>query len=138
MTILYQAIRTPDGTLLESTHRWDCKEHLDKNGETYMIDGGNDYRRGSINKEKAEDLTLTTDMPHEHIRKHLTWGTYGINGDQPLSQVTLADMDTSHIEAVLSTQRISPAREEVMVEELRLRGAKIITKALEYVQRTRK
>ena len=122
MDILYQAIRTPDGTLLESKHREDFKEHVDKNGETYMIYGGNDFRRGNVNIEKAEDLTLTTDMSHEHVRDRLTWGTYGIKGDQPLRYVTLANMDTSHIEAVISTQRISPARKEVMAEELRFRG----------------
>jgi len=120
--IIYQAIKTPDGTILESSHRHDYQEHVDANGETYIIDGGHDYRRGSINKEPAEDLTLTTDTPHEYLRTHLTWGTYGINGDQPKTYVNMGDMDIGHLEAILSTQYISPARRQVYQEELRRRG----------------
>lgn len=118
--LLYQAIRTPDGTLLESLHRHDYKTHKDANGETYMIDGGTDYRRGSLNKEKAEDLSLTTDSPHEILRDFLTWGTYGINGDQPRWEIKLKDMDTAHIKSVLQLN-IGPARTQVYQEELRRR-----------------
>ena len=43
--IIYNAIRTPDGTVIESKHRWDYQAHTDANGQLYAVDGGNDYLR---------------------------------------------------------------------------------------------
>ena len=38
------------------------------------------------------------------------WGSHGRNGDEPLKQRKLVEMDTDHLEAVLITQsQISPA-----------------------------
>ncbi len=118
--LIYQAIKTPDGTLLESLHRHDYKTHKDANGETYMIDGGTDYERRSVNKEPAEDLSLHSSMDHNLLRDKLVWGTYGINGDQPLTHVSLKDMETGHIEAVLGL-RISEGRASVYRNELEFR-----------------
>lgn len=38
--IVYSAIKTPDGTILESKHVHDYQSYLDANGETYLLDGG--------------------------------------------------------------------------------------------------
>ena len=67
--ILVNSIRTPDGTVLTSKHRHDYVTHTDKNGEMYMVDGGSDYLRRSVNEEEAEDLTVTSDSPIEDIRR---------------------------------------------------------------------
>jgi len=40
MNLIANALRTPDGTVLESKSRHDYKEYIDANGKTYMIDGG--------------------------------------------------------------------------------------------------
>lgn len=103
-TLLVNAIITPDGTRLESLHRHDYQTHIDANGEEYMIDGGLDYVRRSINKQPAIDAFVYTDDGHDVIREQFLWGTYGKNGDQPLQMKPLKSLDKEHIEAILKTQ----------------------------------
>lgn len=118
MEIIYNALKTPDGTLIESRHRHDCQFHLDENGKEYMIDGGLDYVHATAHGDE-EFITLTLDDDHETIREYVTWGTYGIDGKQPLTLVRLKDMDTDHIEAVLETQgRMRPSLRMAMEAEL--------------------
>lgn len=102
--LLISAIITPDGTRLESTHRHDYQTYTDANGDEYMLDGGTDYIRRSVNKERAADAFVYTDDKHEVIREVFKWGTYGKNGDQPLEMKLLKSLDTEHIEAILRTQ----------------------------------
>ena len=86
--LLRNAIKTPDGTLLESRFRHDYKEHKDMvSGEVYIVDGGLDYIRCSLNDVKPTKLHLYEDDPHEKIREEFSWGSYGINGDQPLHHI---------------------------------------------------
>ena len=122
--ILRNAIQTPDGTIIESRTRHDYKEYEDANGWTYMVDGGLDYVRRSVNKhEPAIDLSLTEAEPHFFLRDYVTWGTYGKEGDEPLSYKTIADMETEHIQAVLDTQRgMYPQIRDFMVAELEYRN----------------
>lgn len=103
--LLVSAIITPDGTRLESTYRHDYQTHVDANGEEYMIDGGTDYIRRSINNERATDAFVYTNDTHEVIREAFTWGTYGKYGEQPLEMKLLKSLDTEHIEAILLTQK---------------------------------
>ena len=121
MNLIANALRTPDGTVLESKSRHDYKEYVDANGKTYVIDGGLDYHRRSTNGDE-ENMCMYDDEPHETQVQVLTWGTYGINGDQPLQYKTIAEMDTSHIEAVLQTvKHIRPMIKTVMQNELKFR-----------------
>ena len=97
---VYSAIRTPDGTVLHSSHVHDYVHHIDANGETYVLDGGLAYTRTSVNNIPAENISLTTDDPHEEIRKVIKWGSYGRGGKGPLNKIPVKDMSNEHIVAV--------------------------------------
>jgi len=117
--IVYSGLRTPDGTLLESRHVHDYVSHIDEtNGKEYMLDGGLDYVRCSVNGDE-ELITLTMDDDHEEIRQHFSWGTYGIDADMPLTFIRLNEMRTDHIEACLDTiKSLSPKIKKVFENEL--------------------
>ena len=119
--LIRNAIQTPDGTIIESTHRHDYVTHTDANGKEYMVDGGLSYIRRSANGDEI-DMSLYNDQPHEVQRDVLTWGTYGIDGNQPLQYKTIADMDTGHLEAVVEMGGVCPVRRKCMQKELEFRN----------------
>lgn len=102
-TIVYNAIQTPDGTVIESRHVHDYQTYTDANGKTYMVDGGLDYLRRNAHDDYV-DLSVSLDDGHAAVREALTWGTRGVNGDQPLTYIKLRAMTTDHIKACLETQ----------------------------------
>ena len=111
-SLIYNAIKTPDGTILESAHRHDYKSYKDANGETYVID--------------QISLAVYDDAPHIVQRTIITWGSYGINGDQPLKLIKVCDMDTSHLENVLlNVASIRPTIKKCMIAELKARVARL-------------
>jgi hypothetical protein len=118
--LILNAMRTPDGTVIQSRHRHDYVTHTDENGKVYMVDGGLDYIRRSVHKDQ-EDMSLYDNEPHEVQAKVLTWGTYGKNGDQPLQHVSISEMSTAHIGNVLSMGNINPVHRKCMLEELKVR-----------------
>jgi hypothetical protein len=123
MTLVRNAIQTPDGTILVSRNRHDYQSHTDANGKTYVVDGGLDYIRASVHEDQISLAVYDTDE-FWLVRESVEWGTYGKDGDQPLSYVKLSDMDTAHIEAVLETQQlfIRPVIRKAMELELEHRG----------------
>ena len=116
--IILNAIETPDGTVLISRNRHDYQSHTDANGKTYMVDGGFDYLRRSAHTD-AKELSLYDDQPHSVQRETLVWGTYGLNGDQPLQYKTIASMETDHIEAVLVNCSPCLVIKNCMLQELK-------------------
>ena len=119
--IIYNAIRTPDGTVLQSRSRHDFKTYTDANGKEYMIDGGLSYVRCSANGDE-EHLTVTLEDAHAKVREVCDWGTYGINGDQPLTYKLLCNMSTNHINAVLkNVPSINLAIKIAMENEIKYR-----------------
>ena len=120
--IAYRMI-TPDGTIIQSRHRHDYQTHIDTvSGETYMIDGGNNYLRRSVNKMEATLECIMSNDSHDNIREVMTWGTRGKSGRDPLKWVFLKDMDTNHIEAVLDTQtQITSQIRSIFETELKYR-----------------
>lgn len=121
--IVYSALRTPDGTLLESRHRHDYVTHWDANGKHYMLDGGVDYIRSSAHGDE-EFIVVTLDDSHEVVREVVTWGTYGKNGDEPYRKVKLSEMSNAHIQACIETQHsMRPSFKEAMMNELTYRDS---------------
>jgi hypothetical protein len=97
--IVYNAIQTPDGTVLESTHHHDYKEYVDTNGKMYIVDGGLDYSRHSSNGDEVL-LTKYQDQSHEQIREHAFRAGYGKPGtsDYGTYRITrIADMDDEYL-----------------------------------------
>ena len=121
MRLIRNALQTPDGTIIESKHRHDYVTYTDANGKQYMVDGGLDYLRRNVHEDQI-DLSLYDDQPHEVQRELLTWGTYGINGDQPLQYKSIAQMETGHLEAVVKMGGICLVRKSCMLKELELRN----------------
>ena len=124
--ILVNKIQTPDGTILESKHRHDYVSHTDANGEYYMVDGGKDYLKRSINIIPAIDLTIEDDGSHELRRQYLTWGS---NYDKDMNRLPetiynpIKDMTSDHITAILEGgwAKNNPFYEELFKEELKFR-----------------
>ena len=104
--ILRNALRTPDGTVLESKHTHDFVMHRDRVTDNDIgIDGGHAYLRRIGSLAFCVDLSVTTKDDFELVRDAFTWGTYGKDGKQPRTEVKLQDMTSEHIQAVLDTQR---------------------------------
>ena len=120
--ILINKIQTPDGTVLVSRHRHNCVTYTDENGLEYMVDGGNDYLRRTMHQEHPhKELSVTTDDDHETIRDNFEWGTYEVDGNQPLRWVLLKDMSTDHIEAILKNCNNVSNYMQVLEHELKYR-----------------
>lgn len=103
--IVRNSMVTPDGTELVSNSRHDYKEHRDANGQLYVIDGGRDYLRRSVNEgAPATDTSISYFAGHEVTRQAYVWGTYGPDGDQEKHYVALANMNEGHIQAIINDQ----------------------------------
>lgn len=122
--ILAHLCETPDGTVMQCKHRHDYQEYTDKiTGETYMIDGLGYYTRSSVNIVPAEYTFVTLDTPHDCARQYVVWGTRGKAGDQPLKYISVANMETEHIQAILDTQfQIAAELREFLKRELKFRS----------------
>ena len=102
--ILYNAIKTPDGTILHSKHRHDYIEYKDKNGERYMVDGGSDYARRSANRQSYKELSIMDNGDHELRRKYLHWGVNFTKDMERLSETIwkpIEELTSDHIEAII-------------------------------------
>jgi len=103
--IIYNAIRTPDGTVISSDHRHDYVTHLDKNGKTYGVDGGTEYLRRIGDTSDCEDLSMYLEKwsPefHEKARKVVKRGGRGKDGRQPLTWVPICEMNDNWVMATI-------------------------------------
>jgi hypothetical protein len=93
---------TPDGTVLESLHRHDYKDHVDKNGGYYMIDGGFDYLRTSSEKGGEKIIEVFDDEPFDKVRQYAFRTGYGKPGEHDYGlfrRTFLKDMTDGHLKA---------------------------------------
>ena len=114
MKLIRNSMTTPDGTELISKHRHDFNCHLDANGKTYCVDGGNEYIRRVGDAGDCEDTSLTTDDPHDVIRCAFEWTSYGIDGKGKPTVTLLKDLEPDHIEAIIETQTHLPQEHKDM------------------------
>lgn len=122
--LIYNAIQTPDGTVIESTHRHDFVCHTDAvTGKTYCVDGGLEYLRRVGDVGDCEDISLYDDQDFSTLREYLKWGTRGKEGDQPLEFKPIKNLDTSHLHALLYEYEgpVSPVHKKCMEKEYKLR-----------------
>jgi hypothetical protein len=122
--------KTPDGTILWSKHRHDYVCHLDLNGEYYFVDGGNEYVRMSVNKEKLINLCEYDNGTFECHRNNVCWGRNYDSNLKLLPQteyIPIKDLTDDHIWAILTTQRdMHSSYRKLMEEELIYRENQII------------
>lgn len=117
--IILNAIKTPDGTTLISYHRHDYKEHKDKvSKEMYIVDGGREYLKRSLNTVPFEELTVYDDAPFDIIRKVFYWGTYGKIRKKKLKWVPLCKLGKDHILNILLTQTLKEETQKYFWQEL--------------------
>ena len=100
--LIANRIQTPDGTILWSRFDHDYVEYIDKNGETYMLDGGPDTLswRTSVNKIPAKPLQVYSNIPFEEIRKYILRQTFTKNGYYVW--IPLYKINNNHLVNILS------------------------------------
>jgi len=101
--LILNQIQTPDSTILKSYSVHDFKLHIDNiTGETYFIDGGNDYTRTCRNKVPAKDISIWSTAAFETIRESVRWGSksHGVTTFN-----FICNLSDDHIRNILVTQK---------------------------------
>lgn len=101
----------PDNTVLQSKHRYDYVNYVDKNNQYFAVDGGTLISRVS---GELTSLCLYTDDPHEEIRLHFHWGSYLRDFSSDKVWIPLYKLGDSHIQAILDTQLHIPEHIRVL------------------------
>ncbi len=126
--ILRNAIKTPDGTIIESLNRHDYVSYTDKNGSEYSVDGGRDYLKRGFDIADYDELSIYDNGSHELRRENLRWG---VNYDKDMNRLPngtewrlIKDLVTEHIQAILSGGYAdnNSFYKEVFEEELKFRN----------------
>jgi len=101
--IVFNGLKTPDGTLLVSRSRHDYQTYKDKiTGGHYMIDGGLDYIRYSHTGD-GELITVYVDEPFERVRQY----AYRFNRFLD-NWIALADITNDWLENIIQDYIVAP------------------------------
>ena len=103
--LLVNRWKCKDGTILQSLHRHDYRDHVDANNEYASVDGGTITIRVS---GELTSLCLYTDDPHEEIRMFFCWGSFLNDYRGEKHWIPLYKLGDSHIQAILDTQKHIP------------------------------
>ncbi len=101
--LLVNKIQCPDGTILESRHRHDFKQHTQEDGREYFVDGGLDYQRIGATDEEFTNLVVYSTDPHDKIRESFIWGRNFNKKGKRLPEteyIKLKDLDTEHVKTL--------------------------------------
>ena len=123
--IIVNAIKTPDGTVIESRYRHDYVTHVDKNGFSYSVDGGTSYLKRAYTPDAPPytEMSIFEGDSHYITRGSFSWGNYGKEGDEPLHYIFLKDLTSEHIKNILRTQTHIPAYiRQVFKDEMSFRA----------------
>ena len=108
------------GDVLISRHRHDYVMCTCDNKT--MLDGGTEYQRYGGVDLSLVDLSGTIYLTDgfEKCRTAPIWGSYGKTGDEPLKFMSVSEMETEHLEAVIKElgHRIEKWRLNLMLQEL--------------------
>ena len=124
--LVYNAIQTPDGTILESNSRHDYNQHFDKNGKLYIIDGGLAYVRRSANGDEIS-LAIYSDESFDKVRQFAFRTGYGKpgNSDYGTFRITrFKDMTDNHLKGAIEYVRKNVSEENIHYQ--------LLLKELEY------
>jgi len=115
----------PDGTILQSKHRYDYIDYVDKNNQYYSVDGGTLMSRVS---GELTSLCLYTDDEHAEIRMFFCWGSFLKDYRNDKVWIPLFKLGDSHIQAIIETQKHIPAHiKELFLNEVEYRKQHGIT-----------
>lgn len=120
----YNAIKTPDGTVLWCQSGHDYQTHKDTvSDEEYMNDGVGYMIRRSVNIVPYEELSIFSSDNLEKVRTAKFWASYGKDGKSPKRLMSTEEMEDSHIRAILDTQKQIAGTdiEKVFLQELEYR-----------------
>lgn len=101
--LLVNKIQCPDGTILESKHRHDYREHTQEDGRTYIIDGGLNYQRIGFSDREYADLSVYADDDHSIIREDFEWVRRMDKNKKLLEEpqiLKLKDLSNNHVESL--------------------------------------
>ena len=104
--LIASRIKTPDGTILWSRHVHDYVAYQDsKTGEVYILDGGTDYFKTSINVVPAKNVCIFSTAKWKTLRNYIIRYTQLLDKNrQPTGKsgfVRLSNMSDEHLNNLL-------------------------------------
>ena len=100
--VIASRIQTPDGTILWSRHTHDYVAYKDtKTGEVYMLDGGTDYMKTSVNQVPAKNVSIYNTAKWKTLRDFIIRNTMLLNENKKPTLKTgfvkLSSMSDEHL-----------------------------------------